>query len=50
MTVAMRQFDICYEPRTAIKDQTLVDFILETTRVAEEQVWELYADGSAIRH
>lgn len=50
MAVAMGQFDICYEPGTAIKDQALADFIQETTRVAEEQVWELYADGSATRH
>lgn len=44
------QFDIHYEPRTAIKAQALAEFIQETTRIVEEKEWELYMDGSATKH
>lgn len=48
--VELRQFNIHYEPRTAIKAQALADFIQETTRMAEEREWKLYMDGSATRY
>lgn len=48
--VELGQFDIHYEPRTAIKAQALADFIQETTRMAEEREWKLYMDGSATRY
>lgn len=48
--VGLGQFDIHYEPRTAINAQALADFIQETTRMAEEREWKLYMDGSATRY
>lgn len=45
--VEMGQFDISCERRTMINAQA--NFVQETTRAIEEQVWELYMDGSATK-
>ncbi|XP_012833163.1 PREDICTED: uncharacterized protein LOC105954039 [Erythranthe guttata] len=45
--VELGQFDIEYEPRISIKAQALADFLQETTRSEEEQVWKIYIDGSS---
>ncbi|KAK6139045.1 hypothetical protein DH2020_027212 [Rehmannia glutinosa] len=50
--VELSQFDIIYEPRTAIKGQALADFVAEFTpsiqlEVMEDQEWKLFVDGSS---
>ncbi|XP_043705563.1 uncharacterized protein LOC122655434 [Telopea speciosissima] len=56
--VELGEFDIHYKPRTAIKAQTLVDFVVECTLPEEEipstadpkeiiEEWTLYVDGSS---
>ncbi|PON44644.1 Ribonuclease H, partial [Parasponia andersonii] len=58
--VELSQFDINFQPRTAIKGQALADFIVEftydvdlPTRVLEKpasdtsKLWRLYVDGSS---
>lgn len=48
--IELGQFDLYYEPWTAIKAQALADFIQETTRIVEEKDCELYVDISATKH
>ncbi|XP_073064080.1 uncharacterized protein [Primulina eburnea] len=36
-----------YGPRTAIKAQTLADFLAETLHVEVEDLWKVYVDGSS---
>jgi ribonuclease HI len=50
--VELGQFDVTYEPRTAIKGQVLADFIVEFSpqielRTTDPETWSLYVDGSA---
>ncbi|KAK6118110.1 hypothetical protein DH2020_048159 [Rehmannia glutinosa] len=50
--IELSQFDIIYEPRTAIKGQALADFVAEFTpsirlEVMEDQEWKLFVDGSS---
>ncbi|XP_061357931.1 transcription factor MYB15-like [Gastrolobium bilobum] len=50
--VELSEFVISYEPRQAIKSQTLADFILELTPPNEkgegnEGLWTIYVDGSS---
>ena len=53
--VELTQFDILYQPRTAIKGQALADFIAEFTFPSEEDrdgqneppKWKLFVDGSS---
>ncbi|CAA0819828.1 Unknown protein, partial [Striga hermonthica] len=49
--IELGQFDIHYQPRTAIKAQTLSDFIAEFTPAitvhCNNQPWVLYIDGSS---
>ncbi|XP_012836530.1 PREDICTED: uncharacterized protein LOC105957147 [Erythranthe guttata] len=45
--VELGQYNVEYEPRTAIKGQALVDFLQETTRIENSQPWEVYVDGSS---
>lgn len=55
-SVELGQYDIIYSPRNAIKDQELVDFIVECTRSSETKVnntpetahkWKHYVDGAS---
>ena len=51
--VELTQFDILYQPRTAIKGQALTDFIFDLTFPSKEDRdqqmellrWKLYMDG-----
>ena len=54
--IELSKFDIIYKPKTAIKGQVLVDFIMEftSTELAEDTqttpdlpVWKLSVDGAA---
>jgi len=53
--IELSQFDIDYHPRTAIKEQALVDFIVEFTIPNEEgatnevERWTIQTDGSSVR-
>ena len=55
-TIELSEFDIRYKPRTAIKGQILVDFIMEFTTATPPEttqltpdlpVWKLSVDGAA---
>lgn len=47
----LSEYDICFEPRTSLKEQAMVDFIaeltLENARTDRKQQWMLYVDGSS---
>ncbi|KAL0448819.1 UNVERIFIED_CONTAM: hypothetical protein Slati_1438300 [Sesamum latifolium] len=47
----LNEFDIEYQPRKAIKAQALADFIAECPQheVTEEEVWDLFVDGSVAK-
>ncbi|XP_057785427.1 uncharacterized protein LOC131002954 [Salvia miltiorrhiza] len=44
--VELGEYDVEYEPRTAIKAQALADFIQETTRRPIQEFWIAFVDGS----
>ncbi|XP_075481101.1 uncharacterized protein LOC142521805 [Primulina tabacum] len=46
-TTELGEYDIQYGPRTAIKAQTLADFLAETLHVEMEDLWKVYVDGSS---
>ncbi|XP_075486366.1 uncharacterized protein LOC142525971 [Primulina tabacum] len=46
-TTELGEYDIQYEPRTAIKTQTLADFLAETMHQENEDPWKVYVDGSS---
>ena len=50
-TIKLSQFNIQYRSRTAIKAQTLADFIVEFTapkhEESQERIWMVYTDGSS---
>ncbi|XP_019450609.1 PREDICTED: uncharacterized protein LOC109352881 [Lupinus angustifolius] len=48
-SIELSQFDICFEPRTAIKSQVLSDFVAELAAPegGPEQVWTIFVDGSS---
>lgn len=52
-SVELNEFDIEYQPRTAIKGQTVADFIIEfTASVCQEEApkprwWQVYVNGSS---
>ncbi|XP_074560659.1 uncharacterized protein LOC141816830 [Curcuma longa] len=48
-TVELGEYDIQYQPRTAIKAQALADFLLEMPEGEPEQTWKVYVDGSSNR-
>ncbi|XP_073121211.1 uncharacterized protein [Henckelia pumila] len=41
------EYDIQYEPRTAIKAQALTDFLTETVHLESEDPWKVFVDGSS---
>ena len=55
-TIELREFDIRYKPKTAIKGQILADFVMEFTSVELSEatkmtpdlpIWRLSVDGAA---
>ncbi|XP_057785571.1 uncharacterized protein LOC131003111 [Salvia miltiorrhiza] len=47
--VELGEYDVEYEPRTAIKAQALADFIQETTRRPMPEFWVAFMDGSVTK-
>ena len=52
--IELSEFDIQYRPRTAIKGQTIVDFIAKFTNdedkgAKESPLWSIHTDGSSNR-
>ncbi|XP_057793079.1 uncharacterized protein LOC131009684 [Salvia miltiorrhiza] len=47
--VELGEYDVEYEPRTAIKAQALADFIQETTRRPVPEFWVAFVDGSVTK-
>ncbi|XP_073290537.1 uncharacterized protein [Primulina huaijiensis] len=45
----LSEYDIKFEPRTAIKAQALADFLAEIVQVSEEEQWKIFVDGSSCR-
>ncbi|XP_073121339.1 uncharacterized protein [Henckelia pumila] len=41
------EYDIKFEPRTAIKAQALADFLAETVQLEQEDHWKIFVDGSS---
>ncbi|XP_073294517.1 uncharacterized protein [Primulina huaijiensis] len=48
-TAELGEYDIQYEPRTAIKAQALADFLAETVHQEKEDPWKVYVDGSSLK-
>ncbi|XP_074565139.1 uncharacterized protein LOC141821675 [Curcuma longa] len=46
-TVELGEYDIQYQPRTAIKAQALADFLVEIPKDEAEEEWKVYVDGSS---
>ncbi|XP_019416415.1 PREDICTED: uncharacterized protein LOC109327705 [Lupinus angustifolius] len=48
-SIELSQFDIRFEPRTAIKSQVISDFVAELAAPEDdlEQVWTIFVDGSS---
>ncbi|XP_057803219.1 uncharacterized protein LOC131018518 [Salvia miltiorrhiza] len=47
--VELGEYDVEYEPITAIKAQALADFIQETTRRPMQEFWVAFVDGSVTK-
>ncbi|XP_042396591.1 uncharacterized protein LOC121986709 [Zingiber officinale] len=45
----LSEFDIRYHPRTAIKAQSLADFVTEVPYPEPKATWRVYVDGSSTR-
>ena len=54
--IELSEFDIRYKPKTAIKGQVLVDFVMEFTSTEPAKdaqtttdltIWKLYVDGAS---
>ncbi|XP_073130883.1 uncharacterized protein [Henckelia pumila] len=43
----LSEYDIKFEPRTAIKAQALADFLVETVQLEQEELWKIFVDGSS---
>ncbi|XP_073152240.1 uncharacterized protein [Henckelia pumila] len=41
----LSEYDIKFEPRTAIKAQALADFLAETVQLEQEDHWKIFVDG-----
>jgi len=46
-SVELSEFGIKYEPRGAIKAQSLADFIIQLPTITQQEVWTLHVDGSS---
>ena len=54
--IELREFDIIYKPKKAIKGQVLVDFVMEFTSAVPDEnaqtmtnlpIWKLFVDGAS---
>ena len=45
----MSEFDIQYQPRSAIKAQSLADFVTEVQKPEPEAMWKIFVDGLSTR-
>ncbi|XP_073131635.1 uncharacterized protein [Henckelia pumila] len=43
----LSEYDIKFEPRTAIKAQALADFLEDTVELGQEDHWKIFVDGSS---
>jgi len=43
----LSEFGITYEPRGAIKAQSLADFIIQMATTTQQEEWTLHVDGSS---
>ncbi|XP_075633988.1 uncharacterized protein LOC142606549 [Castanea sativa] len=53
--IELSEFDIQYQPRTAVKGQILADFVAEFTTAKEQgaeetPIWRIHTDGSSNKH
>ncbi|XP_073121627.1 uncharacterized protein [Henckelia pumila] len=48
-TIELEEYDIDYQPRTAVKAQASSDFIAEMTPGYANEVWKVYVDGASIK-
>ncbi|KAG6478322.1 hypothetical protein ZIOFF_061758 [Zingiber officinale] len=48
-TTELSEFDIQYQPRSAIKAQSLADFVTEVQNSEPEAMWKIFVDGSSTR-
>ncbi|XP_074570542.1 uncharacterized protein LOC141827199 [Curcuma longa] len=48
-TTELSEYDIQYQPRTAIKAQALADFLTEVTGRDTTGVWKVFVDGSSTK-
>ncbi|XP_075491166.1 uncharacterized protein LOC142529496 [Primulina tabacum] len=46
-TIELREYNIEYKPRVAIKAQALTDFLIEMIQPREEEVWRVFVDGAS---
>jgi len=46
-SVELSEFGIKYEPRGAIKAQSLANFIIQLPTITQLEVWTLHVDGSS---
>ncbi|XP_074560279.1 uncharacterized protein LOC141816393 [Curcuma longa] len=49
-TTELSEYDIQYQPRTAIKAQALADFLKEVVSGESTETWKIYVDGSATKN
>ena len=45
----LSEFDIQYRPHSAIKAQSLADFVTEVQNSEPEAMWKIFVDGSSTR-
>ncbi|XP_020977986.1 uncharacterized protein LOC110271420 [Arachis ipaensis] len=48
-SIELSEFDIQFQPRSALKAQVLADFITELTPDEHNKTWELHVDGASSR-
>ncbi|XP_020973549.1 uncharacterized protein LOC107646977 isoform X3 [Arachis ipaensis] len=48
-SIELSEFDIQFQPRSALKAQVLADFISELTTNEHDKSWELHVDGASSR-
>ncbi|XP_073294623.1 uncharacterized protein [Primulina huaijiensis] len=48
-TIELWEYDITYQPRTAIKAQALSDFLIEMAQSGKEEVGRVFVDGAAYK-
>nr|XP_025680553.1 uncharacterized protein LOC112782405 [Arachis hypogaea] len=48
-SIELSEFDIQFQPRSALKAQVLADFISELTTDERDKFWELHVDGASSR-